>query len=123
MTFISDGSRTFDKDREIELKSLGGLHVIRFEMITKNGSLYFTGNWSGHHVNPRYNEKSTDNDNENTVIVWNINVNDCLPGFDKNKTLEIIDDAMKSYETRYGIDSINGNRPHHVKCTFLGSIA
>lgn len=122
MTFISDGTRTWDPDRGLELKSLGGLRIKSLEISGPAGSSRFEAEWSAYHVEQSQRLPDGENQAANTVIQWDINIHYAIPGFSNDETLDIIREAMKSYETVYGSDSKNGHTPRDVVCRFSGRI-
>jgi hypothetical protein len=125
MTFISDGRRTWDPDRGLELKRTGGGKdgVYNFELFGPSGPLYFFAEWNPYKIDLKLRENDPDNPNKDVVIEWIVNVDFCLLGFDRNATKQIIREAMKSFESRYGNETLRGCPVKSVVCKFEGKIA
>lgn len=122
MTFISDGTRTWDPDRGLELKNIGGLQVETLEISGPEGHVRFEAEWSAYHVDQDQWINGSENQAINTIIQWDINIHFPIPGYSNEETLDILREAMKSYETVYGAGSKNGHPPRDVICRFSGRI-
>lgn len=122
MTFISDGTRTWDPDRGLELKAISGLRVKKMEISGPEGRVRFDAEWSAYHVDKEQWINGSKNQNINNFLQWDINIHFPLPGYSNEETLGILREAMKSYETVYGADSKYGHPPRDVICRFSGRI-
>ncbi|CAH0350059.1 hypothetical protein [Sphingobium sp. CECT 9361] len=117
MAFVSDGERTWDADRGLELKVVrGGAEFIHFEMTNPIGSIRFYGDWIVEQSRNR--RRSSLSANANNIIKWHLIWNACLPGEDEDQTNHIISEAMRSFETYHGLASKNGHPPYDVVCVF-----
>lgn len=124
MSFISDGERTWDPERGIELILVRrGFEFSDFKLESSVGCLSFEGEWSAYHIPEKDWKDATDNPAINTIIDWHILLNFCFPGMNEEQTRELVRQAMKSYGKDYGLGSVRGYPPHDVICRFSGSLA
>jgi len=124
MSFISDGKRTWDPERGIELILVRrGFEFQDFKLESPAGCLLFAGELSTYKTPEKYWKDVIENPNINTIIDWHILLNFCFPGMDEEQTRQLVRQAMKSYEWLFGGDSLNGYPPHDVVCRFSGSLA
>lgn len=124
MSFISDGKRTWDPERGIELTLVRrGFEFQDFKLESPAGYLLFEGEWSAYDSPEKDWKDATDNPNINTIIDWHILLNFCFPGMDEEQTRDLVREAMKSYGTNYGSGSVRGYPPRDVVCRFSGVLA
>jgi hypothetical protein len=124
VTFISDGNRTWNPERGIELVRIrGGREFHQFKLESPAGHLFFEAESSAYKIPAKLWRDASQNPAINTIIDWHVLLNDCFPDMDEEQTRELIREAMKSYEWLFGGDSIDGHPPHDVVCRFSGKLA
>ena len=124
VTFISDGNRTWDPERGIELfRVRGGREFHQFKLASTAGYLFFEAKISAYKIPANLWRDTSQNAAINTIIDWHVLLNDCFPGMDEEQTRKLVREAMKSYEWIFGGDSIAGNPPHDIICRFSGRLA
>ena len=124
VTFISDGDRTWDPERGIELFLVrGGREFEQFKLESPAGYLFFEAEMSAYKIPAKLWRDASQNAAINTIVDWHVLLNDCFPGMDDEQTRQLVCQAMKSYETIFGTGSINGHTPYDVVCRFSGKLA
>ena len=125
MSFISDGKKTWDPDRQLELQQVSGGKddIYTFLLIGPQGSLHFFAEWKPYKIEKQLQVDESQNPNINTITEWIVSLNSLLPNFDKISTQQIIREAMKSYGSLYGKSTLMGYPARDVICKFEGKFA
>lgn len=121
MTFISDGTRTWDPERNFELnRTRRDSEFSDFELIGPHGTALFLGEYK---FQRKKSSNESKNVNDDIVMVWKIIIQKILPGFDLESTKNIINQSLESFEYFHGIDRIKGNKVGGIICNFEGKYA
>lgn len=123
MTFISDGTRTWDKERNLELKIITpGRRWYDFKLDGPEDFATFYGEYELRRISSLDDSEQV-NPNRNTIIIWHLRIQIPFNQKYKDEIKKIIREALGSFEYYHGRDRAQGNPLMGTRCHFEGKYA